>query len=125
LADVAAERRDADGLRQFAPLLEELAMRDEHIPYLGIARRALGVAHLLRREYAAAHAQFSRALQAFASLGMRWQTGRTHLELGDLAFRQLDQPTARSHWERAVSEFEALGAKRYIERSRAALHSLS
>ena len=40
LADTAAELRDIDALRKYAPQIEKLASRDNHRLYLAIAYRA-------------------------------------------------------------------------------------
>lgn len=125
LADTAAQRQDAAGVRQYAPRLEALAERDGHQLYLGIAHRAWGVAHRLEGEQAAAQARLRQALAIFAELGTRWQAGRTYFELGELAAARGDPAAARQHFAQALAEFEALGAAPDMARPRDALAALA
>lgn len=127
LADTAVQRRDAAGLRQYAPQLEELATRDGHRLYLAIAHRAWGVAHLLAAEHVRtldAEARLNQALELFGELGTRWQIGRTRLELAELALARSDPASARDHLSRALAAFEALKASAYVERTQDALRAL-
>jgi hypothetical protein len=114
LADVAAQQRDAAALRQYAPRTEELAVRDEHPLYLAIAQRAWGVARRLAGEYDEAQAQLDHALEAFQRMGMRWQEGRTLVELGELAQARPDgepaRAAARNYYAQALATFEELRA---------------
>src|SRR6478672_11805437 len=65
LADGAAQMRDEAALQQYAPLLEAMAARLPHKLYLGVAHRALGIAHTLAGEYSEAAARLDRALRLF------------------------------------------------------------
>ena len=121
LADVASRQRDAAALRQYAPLAEESAARYNHRLYQAIAHRARGVAHTLAGEFDAAEARLDQARALFGALDTRWQIGRTHVELGELARARADSAAARGHFSRALTEFEQLGAAPDAARARAAL----
>jgi len=124
LADTAAQQRDAEALRRYAPLAEAMAQRIDHPLYQAIAQRAWGVAHRLAGEYADAEARLNRALELFAGLETRWQIGRTRFELGELAQARNDTAAARDHFSRALAAFEALQAAPDVARARAGLESL-
>ena len=110
LADAAARQRDLAAIRQYAPLAEELAVRDDHKLYCAIAHRALAVAHCLAGEYAEAETRLNQALELFQLLGTRWQTGRTLFEWGELEDSRGDRAKAREYFSRALIEFEAMRA---------------
>ena len=125
LADTAAELRDAEALRKYAPSLEKLAHRDNHSLYLAIAHRALGVGHRLSGEYAPAETRLRQALDIFTKLGARWQIGRTLFELGELSREQPQkEPKAREYFAQALGSFEEIQAMPDAERTRAALNAL-
>jgi tetratricopeptide (TPR) repeat protein len=121
LAEAAAQQRDAAAIRQYAPLAEELALRDDHKLYLAIAQRALGVERRLAGEYAQSEQKLKLALEAFRQLGAGWQTGRTLAELGELALDRSDPVSAREYFTQALAEFETLGAAPDVERMKTAL----
>lgn len=125
LADTAAELRDADALRKYAPHLETLASRDNHPLYLAIAHRALGVGYQLAGEHAAAETRLRQALELFTQLGARWQMGRTLFELGELSLEGSEKATkAREYFAQALGSFEEIQATPNAERTRAALNAL-
>lgn len=124
LAEMAAQLRDESALRQYAPLLQDLATRDGHMLYLAIAQRAWGVAHRLARDYVQSRTCLERAQHLFGELTTRWQLGRTLQELAELALAQGDVPAAREHLTRALGEFQALRAVPDEERIRASLSRL-
>jgi tetratricopeptide (TPR) repeat protein len=124
IADAAAQSRDLEALTRYASLLEELALRDEHLPYLAVAHRSWGVAHRLNKAYDRATARLTKALALFEDLEARWQTGRTLLELGELALAQADQAGARDYYGRALTAFEAMGASPDVQKTREALKAL-
>jgi tetratricopeptide (TPR) repeat protein len=125
LADTAVELRDADALRKYAPSLEKLADRDHHKLYLGIAYRAMGVAHRLAGKPTEAETRLRQALELFTKLGARWQIGRTLFELGELNLDQSQKKTkAREYFSQALDTFEEIQAVPNAERTRAALNSL-
>jgi hypothetical protein len=124
LTEAAVQRGDASALRQYAPVLEELAVRDDHRFYLAIAQRAWGVAHRLAGEYAESEASLEQARQTFSELGARWQLGRTFYEMGELGVRRADPDMARLSFAQAVAEFEAMQALPDLERAQAALEGL-
>ncbi len=124
LADAAAQHYDADGLRQYVPLASELASRDKHKLYFGIANRAHGVAARLEGEYEAAESSLRQALDVFQEMGTRWQAGRTWVELGELALAQSDADAARDCFAQALAAFEAVRAAPDAARTRARLNSV-
>jgi hypothetical protein len=121
LADSAAQQRNPDALRRYAPRLEELALRDNHQPYLAVAHRAWGVAHRLEDALDTAETRLNKALASFEALGMRWQTGRTLAELAELELARSNPPRARDYYLRAIAAFEQLKCGPDLERSRSAL----
>lgn len=124
LADTAVELRDAAALRKYAPLLEELAVRDGHRLYLAIAHRACGVAHRLAGEHAEAEMRLKHALELFDILETRWQAGRTLVELGELGLARSDSGAARDYFSQALAAFEDMRAAPDAARTRALLQSL-
>jgi len=125
LADTAAQQRDAEALRRYAPLAEAMAQRIDHPLYQAIAQRAWGVAHRLASEDAAAETRLNAALQVFEGLETHWQAGRTRCELGELAQARNDTAAARGHFSRALAAFEALQAAPDAARARAVLESFA
>jgi hypothetical protein len=124
LADTAVELRDQEALRKYAPELEELADRDQHKLYLAIAHRAIGVAHRLAGEHAAAETRLQQALGLFTKLSARWQIGRTLFELGELSL-DTSPARAREYYSQALGSFEEIRAAPNAERTRLALNGLS
>ncbi len=124
LVDSAAQSRDANTLRQYLPLLEDLAVRDEHQLYLAVAHRAWGVAHRLAGDYSEAKTRLNQAMELFGELGTQWQIGRTHLEIAEVDLIQSNQDGARDHFNQALTTFEALEARPDAERVHLALGEL-
>jgi hypothetical protein len=124
LSEAAAQVGDVNALRQYGALLESLAARDEHRPYQAIAHRACGIAHRLEGELDQARIRLAQAQTLFGELGFRWQLGRTLAEMAELELALSDQASAKDHLSRGLAEFEAMGAKPDIERTRAALDKL-
>ena len=110
LVDAAAQQRDADALRHYAPVAEELAIHYDHKLYQAIAHRAWGVAHQLAGQHVEAEVRLKRALESFEALDTRWQIGLTLFELGDLALSCTDNQAAREHFSRALAAFEEMSA---------------
>ena len=77
LVDAAAQAGDEAAIRKFAPRLEELALRDDHKPYLAVAQRAWGIALRIAGEHEEADSRLQKALMIFEELESRWQIGRT------------------------------------------------
>ena len=125
LVDAAARAGDEDAIRKFAPRLEELALRDDHKPYLAVAHRAWGIALRLSGEYKEAEARLEKALAIFEELESSWQIGRTQFELGAFALAQTDGAAARSYFLLAQARFEELGAQPDISRTAAVLDKLN
>ena len=126
LADGAAELRDSEGLVKYAPLLADLAGRDGHQLYLGIAYRALGVGRRLAGEHGEAETLLRQGLAIFKELGTRWQIGRTLFELAELEMSRprKKKAQAREILAEAQDMFEDMQAVPYAERTRAALAAL-
>jgi tetratricopeptide (TPR) repeat protein len=124
LADSAALVGDENAIREYAPLLEDLALRDNHQPYLAIAQRAWGVAHRLAGEHAEAEARLEAALDQFDELNLQWQYGRTLFELGQLANAKSDADTARDYFSQALAAFKEMGAEPDITRTNAVIEAL-
>ena len=110
LADTAARQRDLAAIQKYAPLAEELAMRDDHKLYRAIAHRALAVAHCIAGEYPEAETRLNHALELFQPLGTRWQIGRTLIEFGELERMRHNNRVAHDYFSRALTEFEAMRA---------------
>ena len=125
LVDAAARIGDEAAIRKFAPRLEELALRDDHKPYLAVAHRARGIAHRIAGEYTEAESRLKQALEIFESLEVNWQIGCTLFELGELALAQTDGAAAHSYFMLAQAHFEELGARPDIARTAAVLENLN
>ena len=125
LADAAVQQRDTDGLRQYAPLLEEAAVSLEHNLYLATAHRAWGVLRRLEGQYALAEIRLLKAVTLFEGLGTRWQLGRTRFELGETAAKRSQPAQAKQHYATALTLFEEMGAMSDATRTRDALSSYS
>lgn len=115
LTDSATEQRDESALREFAPILQELATRNGHKLYEAIAHRAWGVAHMLAGEYTQAQDRLEQSLTLLRAIDTRWQIGRTLYEFGELASRQDDRPSAHAYFSQALSYFEELRAAPYVD----------
>ncbi len=124
LADISAQQRDLAGLQKYAVRAEQYAVQLRHTLYEGIARRSLGVMHWLNGDRAASERQLQRALEIFKELETRWQIGRTHLELGDLARERADSSAAVAHYAEAIKAFEEMQASPALEQARGKLESL-
>ena len=121
LVDAAATARDRTTILKYAPLLEELATRDDHRCYLAVAYRSYGIAHRLSEEYEQADAYLQKALRVFEELGTPWQLGRTLYELGELAYLRGDKDLSREMFTKALEEFDRIHAKPDAARTKAAL----
>jgi len=122
LTDTAMELRDEAAIEKYAPMLEELATRDNHKLYLAVAHRAQGVALHLAGKQNEAEARLNQALNIFTELNCRWQMGRTLLELAQVNAKK--KTRAREYFLRAISAFEELQSTPYAERARSALDAL-
>jgi predicted DCC family thiol-disulfide oxidoreductase YuxK len=121
LAEAAVQQRDRQALLRYAPLAEQSAERYGHTLYRAIAQRALGVASMLAGDENQSEEQLQAALDAFQELGTRWQTGRTLVELGELARLRAHTTLARKYYSSALDHFEALGAVPDSERVRSVI----
>lgn len=121
LVDAAATARDRTTILKYAPLLEELATRDDHRCYLAVSHRAYGIAHRLSEEYEQAETYLQQALSIFDELGTPRQLGRTLYELGELAQLRGAVDLSRDMFTKALEEFERIKAKPDAARTKAAL----
>ncbi len=124
LTDAAAQQYDASAIELYAPWLEELAQRDNHKLYLGVAFRARGIAQRLAQNYDDAADSLRRAFEIFETMETRWQSGRTLVELGEMERAQQHADAARDYFARALDAFDALGAAPDAERVRARLEQV-
>ena len=124
LADTAAELRDLDAVRKYAPTLEQLASRDNHQLYLAIAHRATGVGHWLAGEQMEAEQHLKVSLGLFMKLGTRWQIGRTLFALGELHLIR-SKEKAREYYSQALGAFEEIQAMPDVERTRLVLNKVN
>lgn len=125
MTDSASRAHDREGLEKYAPMLEALALQDDHQPYLAIARRAQGVAHGLNGEPAKAIRRLNEAMQIFTQLDMKWQIGRTFFEMGEVARNISETSRARDFYHRAMAAFETMEALPDLERIQALLTGLN
>jgi tetratricopeptide (TPR) repeat protein len=125
LAEAAAHLGDVTALRGYASKLESLAVQDDHQPYLAIAHRAWGIACRLEGDYDDADARFTKALGLFDKLEFRWQVGRTLYEMAKLDLARSDQARAHEHFNRALEEFELMGAMPDVEQTQTDLAALA
>jgi tetratricopeptide (TPR) repeat protein len=125
LADAAVQQRDQDALREYAPLLEGATASLEHKLYLATAHRAWGVLHRLGGQFEEAEARLEQAITLFSGLDTRWQLGRTHFELGELAADRSQPAEAKQHYVRALVLFEEMGAIPDAARTQAGLSKVN
>ena len=123
LADTAASAGNLAALDRYVPLLEDLAARDRHQPYLAMAKRARGVAQRLRGGLGEAKDLLDEAAEIFRALGMDWQLGRTLTELGILEAVRSEPDDAETHFGAALDLFERIHAKPAFERARDAMNA--
>lgn len=124
LVDIAAEHREVETLKKYLVMLEDGLDRINNRYYQGILFRSAGVLHTLQDEYGLAEEKLKEALGVFKDLNAPWQIGRTYYELGQLAGVQGEGKVAREHYENGLTSFEKMGAKPYMEKTRAAVESL-
>jgi tetratricopeptide (TPR) repeat protein len=123
LADVAVLERNEVALSQYAPLAEEMALRDDHLLFQASAHRAWGVLHRLKGNYEEAKERLDQAQRMFRELDTRWQIGRTLYELAELAVARAELTEAHGYFSRALVTFEEMGAKPDAARIREALRA--
>jgi tetratricopeptide (TPR) repeat protein len=125
LADAAAGAEDLETLLRYAPMAEAGADRYDHRLYKARAHRAWGVAHRLGSDYAKSKARLEAALAVFQEEALPWQSGRTFFELGLLALDRSKKSEAGAHLSQALDNFESMGARPDIDRTRSLLGSLA
>ena len=123
LVDTAVISRDESTILKYAPLLEELAVRDNHQPYLAVAHRAFGIAHRLAGEYDQSEERLLQALKIFEALGTPWQIGRTMAELAEMSVEQNQHDTAQELFDAALKAFEVIQASTDIEKVKTAIEN--
>ena len=125
LVDAAVQQRDMAALQEYTPLLEETAAPLEHNLYLGIANRGRGVLHRLEEHYEKSEMHLEQAAAIFRELDTRWQLGRTHLELGNLAVCRRETAEAKQQLSKALNLFEEVAAVPDAERARKLISELT
>ena len=121
LVDSAATARDQKTILKYTPVLEKIAIRDDHRPYLAVADRAYGIAHRLSKEYKQSENHLQQALDIFEEFDIPWQRARTLYELGKLAQVRGNDNLSREIFTEALHEFERLGAIPDASRTEVAL----
>jgi tetratricopeptide (TPR) repeat protein len=124
MVDAMALAEDREGIAVYAPRLVELAERDDHRPYLAVARRALGVAARLAGELDEARRLLNAALDEFSEREMRWQAGRTHLELGRLELVRGSDEQAEAYFSEALETLQQTGSKPFMEQALTELEAI-
>jgi tetratricopeptide (TPR) repeat protein len=84
---------------------------------VGLARRVLGRIAQTTGAFAEAARYFQKALETFTSIHGRFEMGRTHLALAELAHAQGNRDAATMHANHAQALFMTLNAPRYVERT--------
>jgi tetratricopeptide (TPR) repeat protein len=125
MTEAAAQTKDLERLQLLVPKLEELATRDDHLPYLAIAHRAKGIAHRVAGDPVQAVTHLNKAMEIFTKLQTGWQIGRTYFEMGEVARSMSDLARAQGYFNQALAAFEAMKAMPDIERTRVALGALT
>ena len=81
------------------------------------AQRVLGQIAHTSGALTEAHTRLGEALDTFAAIQSRFETGRTHLALAELAHAQGNREAATAHANNAYALFMALKTPRYVERT--------
>ena len=84
---------------------------------VGVAQRILGKALQARSLYAEAETYLKDALQTFTAMAARFEVGRTHLALAELAHQQGDHSATTLHLTNAYELFQRLQIPRYVEQT--------
>ena len=124
LVDAAAAAGDANTILKYAPLLEELAVRDDHQPYLAVCHRAYGIAHMLAGELEESEICLQLALKIFEDREAHWQSARTMVALGELSNLRGQKKHSLEMFQKAVQKFEALQAIPDLKRTKALLEPI-
>lgn len=124
LVDSMCISEDREGIEAFAPRLAELAERDNHRPYLAVARRALGVAARLAGDLEGARRLLNDALDAFTEIGLPWQAGRTYFEMGKLELARGSNEQAEAYFSEAFETFREISATPFMESARTELEAI-
>ncbi len=95
----------------------EIARRTRYRPRVGRARRALGRIALASGHLPEAERCLDEALRTFEAIGARFEVGRTHIDLAELARVREGPPAAAAHAAKARALFQTLRVPRYVERA--------
>src|SRR5712691_6522923 len=95
----------------------DIARAAHHGYGVGWALRALGRVAQARGLCTEAAIYLHEALQAFVSIQMPFETGRSHLDLAALAHAQGNQASAATHLTEAYALFTEVQVPRYVERT--------
>lgn len=125
LVEAATMAKDEGAIRMYASVLQDLAERDDHRPYLAVAHRSWGVAYRLAGKHEEAEERLRKALDLFRELDSRWQVGRTLFELGELALARSDIKLAGEYFTQALGAFEQIKAELNSTQTKAAIAMLA
>lgn len=125
LVDSAASTGDVKTILHYAPLLEDLAVRDDHQPYLAICHRAYGIAYMLTGKLEESESSLQMALKIFEDRETPWQSARTLYALGELANLRGQSELSREMYRKAVEKFETLQALPDVKRTKAQLEPVN
>jgi tetratricopeptide (TPR) repeat protein len=125
LVDSAAMVGDEAAIRKFVPVLQDLAERDDHRPYLAVAKRAAGIAQRIAGKHKKAEELFKAALEIFGEMDAQWQLGRTFYQMGELELARSNPDQAEGYFAQALEAFENVGAGPDIARTNAARKQLA
>jgi DNA-binding SARP family transcriptional activator len=91
---------------------------------LGWSQRVLGRIARASGDLSLARAHLEDAITTFRAMGAPFETGRTHLELGELLESAIVPVDARPHAQAALGALDSLGLQRFSARARALLTRL-
>jgi len=84
---------------------------------VGVAQRLLGRVAQADGAHAEAETYFHAALQTFTAMSARFEVGRTHMALADLAYARQNRVAAVQHLDEAHRLFVALQVPRLVEQT--------
>ncbi len=84
---------------------------------IGIAQRTLGRIALTIDVLSEAETLLNESLQTFVTCQRRFEVGRTHLDLAELAHAQGNQETATTHLSTAYAWFKKLQVPKWVEKT--------
>jgi class 3 adenylate cyclase/tetratricopeptide (TPR) repeat protein len=110
-------RGDVEKGQELAQQGLSIARKVNFLYGVGVAQRVLGRAAQTRGALVEAGTSLQEALQTFTIMQARFEVGRTHLALAQLAHRQENQGAATQYLQAAHDLFRAVQVPRYLERT--------